>query len=115
MNKAQIFESLQAYSDSDLQEVLKVREAKRKAELLQKAEAYAERLTYELRQQPASVSILAPEHGRTSCSDGSLVNGFRDGHFPRCNRCALLQIIRGEVDWPVEFVLYVNVDQAKLE
>jgi hypothetical protein len=115
MNKAQIFESLQAYSDSDLQEVLKVRELKRKAELLRKAETYAERLTYELRQQPNAVDILAPEHGRTSCADACVVNGFSDGRFPRCNRCALLQIIRGEVAWPVEFVLYVNVDQAKLE
>jgi hypothetical protein len=42
---------------------------------------------------PEVIAALAPEHGRTSCSDTNLVNGWgshSSGH-PRCLRCALLE------------------------
>lgn len=39
------------------------------------------------------VNFIAPEHGRTSCSDENLINGWYSAEYnkPRCNRCALLQ------------------------
>lgn len=40
-----------------------------------------------------AVNGLAPEHGRTSCSDDNLANGFLSDGIPRCNRCALLELI----------------------
>lgn len=42
------------------------------------------------------VDLLFPEHGRTSCSDENLANGFEsNGHHepPRCARCALLELL----------------------
>lgn len=57
------------------------------------------------------VDLLYPEHDRTSCSDGDVDNGFSfvmdnwriitekldRSYHPRCRRCALLEIISGEV------------------
>lgn len=40
---------------------------------------------------PEIVDLIAPEHGRTSCSDINLANGWSDDRTPRCYRCALLQ------------------------
>jgi len=57
------------------------------------------------------IDILCPEHDRTSCNDENIGNGFShkfdefsddflttidSEDFPRCGRCALLQIERGE-------------------
>lgn len=52
------------------------------------------------------IDLIRPEHCRTSCSDDYLDNGFyteEDGsvskkYFPRCVRCALLEIESGLVD-----------------
>lgn len=54
------------------------------------------------------INIICPEHTRTSCSDENISNGFYhkwDGtvtnviskeYFPRCSRCALLEINNGD-------------------
>lgn len=38
------------------------------------------------------INVLAPSHGRTSCSDAERQNGFSGGDIPRCTRCGLLDI-----------------------
>ena len=57
------------------------------------------------------VDLLYPEHDRISCSDEDISNGFMwklddwndrseeldRAYSPRCRRCALLEIISGEV------------------
>ena len=53
------------------------------------------------------INIICPEHGRTSCSDDNLFNGFyfkseeeeiiNEKHRPRCIRCALLEIEKGNI------------------
>ncbi len=56
------------------------------------------------------INIICPEHSRTSCSDENIGNGFflesendfeynttiSKKYFPRCGRCALLQIANGK-------------------
>jgi len=66
------------------------------------------------------IDIVAPEHGRTSCSDTDTGNGYggQDGfdpktgepniRYPRCNRCYLLRHI-GEDTSTLEFVPVVDV------
>jgi len=61
------------------------------------------------------IDTIAPEHGRTSCSDTDTSNGYggQDGYnpktgepnirYPRCNRCYLLNHI-GEDTANLEFV-----------
>ena len=53
------------------------------------------------------IDLICPEHGRTSCSDDNISNGFYlsdDGetistmYYQRCMRCALLQIEKGIVE-----------------
>lgn len=41
------------------------------------------------------INIIQPEHGRKSCSDEDLNNGFysNDG-YTRCMRCTLLEILK---------------------
>lgn len=54
------------------------------------------------------LNIILPEHGRTSCSDDDIQNGFwsRHGHHTenewqgRCQRCMALQIINNDEDVP---------------
>lgn len=51
------------------------------------------------------IDIICPEHGRTSCSDDNINNGFyfedeesnviSKKYLPRCSRCALLEIAKG--------------------
>jgi len=57
------------------------------------------------------IDLIYPEHDRTSCSDEDVSNGFMwemdewndradelsTQYIPRCKRCALLEIISGEV------------------
>lgn len=55
-----------------------------------------------LEKGPELLSALAPEHGRTSCADDNLVNGSstmgdRGRTAPRCNRCLLIELMRGGV------------------
>jgi len=60
------------------------------------------------------IDILQPEHGRTSCSDNNLCNGFYSaggkrgdlGHG-RCSRCMLLEILNGE-EVPKDFVNLID-------
>ena len=53
------------------------------------------------------VNIVFPEHGRTSCSDDDLNNGFYsrcDGTWHgRCTRCMWLEIAKDEQDLPEGF------------
>ena len=58
------------------------------------------------------VDLLYPEHSRTSCDDDNISNGFSfiiddwndrtkdldKKYYARCRRCALLEIISGEVE-----------------
>jgi len=39
------------------------------------------------------------EHGRTSCSDEDANNGYESssGDWPRCTRCLLLDVVRGNI------------------
>jgi hypothetical protein len=51
------------------------------------------------------VDAFRPEHGRTSCSDTNLVNGFAsngDKELPRCYRCALLEAVQAPYLWQDE-------------
>lgn len=50
------------------------------------------------------IDLISPEHGRSSCSDDNLFNGFylekddetiNEKYHPRCLRCALLEIENG--------------------
>jgi hypothetical protein len=52
------------------------------------------------------IDFICPEHGRTSCSDENISNGFyleEDGetisqkYYHRCVRCALLEIENGTI------------------
>lgn len=61
-----------------------------------------------------TVNLLAPEHGRTSCTDLES-NGneyFNEFGYPRCTRCALLYyVVHGE--WP--HGVQVNFTQIKFK
>ena len=40
------------------------------------------------------LNIIQPKHGRTSCSDSDLQNGFYSNEgYTRCFRCTVLEII----------------------
>lgn len=52
------------------------------------------------------INIICPEHGRTSCSDENISNGFyldddeetvSMKYYHRCTRCALLEIYNGKI------------------
>jgi hypothetical protein len=52
------------------------------------------------------IDLICPEHSRTSCSDDNIGNGFYlkndsdtidEKYYPRCNRCALLEIENGTI------------------
>jgi hypothetical protein len=52
------------------------------------------------------IDFICPEHGRTSCSDDNISNGFHleeDGetisqeYYHRCVRCVLLEIENGTI------------------
>jgi hypothetical protein len=55
------------------------------------------------------LDALAPEHGRTSCSDTKLSNGFGSNGLsspPRCNRCALIQGRDGDYPQGLRFQFF---------
>lgn len=61
---------------------------------------------------PELLDLLLPQHGRTSCSDADLANGFMsNGHGspPRCNRCAMLQLMSGAAA-PDDVTVTLNID-----
>ena len=56
------------------------------------------------------IDFICPEHSRTSCSDDNISNGFyTEGdedwetltvstkYYPRCTRCAMLEIENGKI------------------
>lgn len=52
------------------------------------------------------IDFICPEHGRTSCSDENISNGFymeddeetiSKKYYHRCTRCALLEIENGKI------------------
>lgn len=75
--------SLQQEQNRRYEEKKRAKEAKRQAFL----EALHKVLSNE------DVNGLVPEHGRTSCSDANLANGWGSGNPPRCTRCALIEFI----------------------
>jgi hypothetical protein len=67
------------------------------------------------------INAICPEHGRASCDDSNLCNGFGgysglydkdtgkpEVHYPRCNRCYLLNNV-GEDISSIEFQVNVSV------
>jgi hypothetical protein len=56
--------------------------------------------------------LLYPLHDRTSCADNNLNNGFRmdTRTLPRCNRCALLQIVGG-TEIPEGIMITLNIER----
>jgi hypothetical protein len=69
---------------------------------------------------PELLTLLAPEHGRSSCSDTQLNNGFNSATAhtgrtaPRCLRCALLELAKSD-EWDTfeEFDFDFNVFGAR--
>ncbi len=84
---------LHPFSDAQLQQELHRRKEER--------EAAQQQIIFELQRRQAAAmtkgvaDAFAPKHGRTSCSDANLANGWSYDNFPRCNRCALLQLANG--------------------
>jgi hypothetical protein len=93
-------DELNEVPDADLTREIKARAA-RKAEEREKA---AVRLSETFRHKVTrdALDALVPEHGRTSCSDDNRRNGFgsNGSDFPRCNRCALLDVLDGTDNFP---------------
>jgi hypothetical protein len=58
--------------------------------------------------QPGAVDALAPQHGRTTCTDEDRRNGVYGEEIPRCNRCALLDIQECPEAFPANLVLSVE-------
>lgn len=94
-----------AFTDDELKIEIKRREAAaRQAELdrrFQYSRWIADSLT------PYVIDTIAPEHGRTSCTDEDLANGWGSG--PRCVRCALLETVR-DTYWPKDYKLRVSLE-----
>lgn len=61
------------------------------------------------------VNQFFPEHGRTSCSDSNVVNGFESSPsgIPRCNRCALLEIVDGIHYLEMKMVAYISWEKIE--
>jgi hypothetical protein len=53
------------------------------------------------------IDMICPTHGRTSCNDENLNNGFwtssSDTWHGRCRRCMLLELVRGSDGVPANF------------
>lgn len=51
--------------------------------------------------------LIDTEHERTSCSDDNVANGYGSSgaDWPRCNRCLLLEVVRGEIPDGAEALL----------
>jgi hypothetical protein len=63
-----------------------------------------------------SIDIFFPEHGRTSCSDKDRSNGLGDGdRVPRCNRCALLEILSNGAYIADGWEINVTINWEKIE
>jgi hypothetical protein len=59
------------------------------------------------------IDCIAPQHGRTSCSDTNRINGLDSaGYGCRCLRCALLEIAEQRY-WPREYTISVEIKKAE--
>ncbi len=107
MSNNEIKEGLGAFTDEELNVELSRRKTLQLESARVKAFARAHQITTGLTE--SMVDVLVPHHGRTSCNDVNLCNGF--GHsdltMPRCNRCALLEVARGYIGWPVDLDLQI--------
>ena len=63
------------------------------------------------------IDIICPEHTRTSCSDENISNGFYTDegvitkeYFPRCSRCALLEIANKTVVDEDKVIEYTSIN-----
>lgn len=58
------------------------------------------------------LDLVAPRHGRTSCHDTNTLNGFCGTELPRCNRCALIELLTVDPNAlehaRMQFVLYME-------
>lgn len=65
----------------------------------------------------ADIDLIVPEHERTSCSDNNIVNGFgsTDSYLPRCNRCAFLELLLGDVYIPDGKRLEISVSFSLID
>lgn len=118
---------LESFSDEDLvKEIDRLKkEAKRRADVKVEMERVAHEARYghfydlldkDMDSAYLILGFLAPEHGRTSCSDEALSNGFGSNGLnspPRCIRCALLQIFKGYDYMPFEFELVASIDKVR--
>lgn len=45
------------------------------------------------------LDVVESEHVRTSCSDDNTCNGYKSSSaaWPLCNRCLLLEVVRGQL------------------
>lgn len=61
-------------------------------------------LTHELAE---ALLLIETDHDRTSCSDDNAINGYGSSgeNWPRCNRCLLLDVVRGEMPDGAEALL----------
>lgn len=94
----QVAKALDALSDADLKRELSRRERIRKESREQRHNEHEEALKMLLTQ--TIVDVLAPKHGRTSCSDEKPTNSFEfapptPSGMPRCIRCGLLDLLNG--------------------
>lgn len=89
--------------------------ARRKEEAASKAlercRAWATKLTFD------AVDLMAPAHGRTSCSDIERINGLStmtdERRSPRCARCALLDIVEGGYHGDFALSLHLEIDFSR--
>jgi hypothetical protein len=105
------FFNLMSYEDKDLDRLATqiLEEKNRRLQAiretkLKKCQEFANSLTRE------KIDILAPEHGRTSCSDDNVCNGWHSGrnHF-RCVRCWLLDMLESGFFGDSPFTYYLSV------
>lgn len=94
----QVATALEALSDADLKRELQRRETIRKEARQKRHESHEETLKMVLSQ--ITIDLLAPKHGRTSCSDEKPTNSFEfsaasSSGMPRCIRCGLLDLLNG--------------------
>jgi hypothetical protein len=80
-------------------------EEKKKAEFKKRLD-YVDAVNRTLTQEV--VDFLVPEHDRTSCGDGLMVNGFNSSpNDPRCRRCAMLEALKHGWDHDFEFEIRI--------
>lgn len=105
---------LSKFTDEELQLEIESRKTARLADAIRRAQVFS----LHLQDVPELVDILAPRHGRTSCSDENISNGLCSNGSdspPRCYRCALLEVARGPYVWPPELRIELTITWSPVE